>query len=183
LSHRVQELRAVLQQLSVGFDDKPPRGETYPVQQFSDALVGLLGSIDEAVSAADAAVSALGPPPDLDRAHRCLAACQEQVREIDQRVTADLMSFERLSQLQSLARRRGGEWPGWLKCLRAGLEDCRSPLRETNAALLHCWQEIAERVGMTSLSVQTIGLGQLVVAPQAGETSQQTVPGTAESRV
>ena len=49
------------------------------------------------------------------------------------------------------------------------LESCQQDLYVTNEALFRCWLEIAERVGMTSVSVQATNIGQQITAPQDQE--------------
>ena len=50
-----------------------------------------------------------------------------------------------------------------------GIEQCRDPLDESSKALAACWEEIAERVGMTSITVQTTSIGQKIVSALKGE--------------
>ena len=42
------------------------------------------------------------------------------------------------------------------------LEACRQPVHALDAALLFAWQELSERVGMRSVSVQTTNIGQQI---------------------
>jgi hypothetical protein len=146
-------------------EDKPLRGEAALVDGWGDSVEDLAGTAREAVEAADEARQAIGPPPDLDRARRSLSACHERAGRVARAFWSDLASFERVGDLTRLARRRRGEWLAWSGSVRVALERCRAPLRETDAALLRCWQEIAERVGMNSVTLQATNIGRQVVTP------------------
>lgn len=161
LSARLNELDESLRQLWVCFEDKPPKGETHPVQQCGDAITGIVGACEEALFAVRDAEQAVAHPPDLDRARRTLMLAQERIRDVSTRLTSDLTSYERIAELLSHARKRRGEWPGWLKCLRAGLDDCREPLRQVDQSILLCWQEIAERVGMSNITLRATNVGRV----------------------
>lgn len=163
---RVLALREALVQLSVCFDDKPPKGETYPVQRFGETLVDVLGLGEELGASADEVRRAADHPADLDGARRALARCQERLQQVSARFTTELVPFERIAELQRFARRRRGEWPGWMAGLRAGIEDCQPILRAVNESLFRCWQEIAERAGATNVSVRSTNVGRLYAAPE-----------------
>jgi hypothetical protein len=62
-----------------------------------------------------------------------------------------------------LGSARRGEWLPWAASVKDGVEQCREPLEGVSKALAGCWQEIAERVGTTSISVQTSNIGQKIV--------------------
>ena len=66
-------------------------------------------------------------------------------------IAADLVSYERLKDLASLGSKRGIDWV-LVNTVKQGIEQCRQPLDGADQALAVCWQEIAERVGMTSVS-------------------------------
>jgi hypothetical protein len=58
--------------------------------------------------------------------------------------------------------------------VKQGIEQCREPLDLSTKALAGCWQEIAERVGSTSVSVQTTNIGQKIISRP--EDRQEVVP-------
>jgi hypothetical protein len=47
------------------------------------------------------------------------------------------------------------------------LEQCREPIDSATTALAACWQEIAEHVGTTNISVQANNIGQQVASGTA----------------
>ena len=158
-------LEAMLELRVTVVEDKPLRGEAALVDGWGDAVEDLAGTAREAVEAAEEARRALGPPADLDRVRRSLSACHERAVRVARAFWSDLASFERVGDLTRLARRRKGEWLAWSGSVRVALERCGAPLRETDAALLRCWQEIAERVGMNSVTLQATNIGRQVVTP------------------
>jgi hypothetical protein len=144
-------------------EDRPRKGDAALVDQLEDTILDLMGFLDESLKAARVAQKAVGHPLDLDGARRALATCQERFHRIEQQFSADLVSYEKLKDLASLGA-RGGEWPPWANSVKQGIEQCRQPLDGASKALAACWQEIAERVGMTSISVQATNIGQKIVA-------------------
>ena len=148
--------------LTVG-EDKPLKGEAALVDSLEDAILDLMGLLDECLKAARAAQKAVGYPLDLDAARRALAKLQGSFHRIEQQFSADLVSYEKLTDLANLGNERRGEWIPWTGSVKHGLEQCRQPLDGASKALAACWQEIAERVGMTSISVQATNIGQKVV--------------------
>ena len=167
LPDHVRKLRDALLALQLTVrEDLPPEGSVALVDQFGDAVDDSLGWLEESLQAAVQAQRAVEHPSDVDRARRALANCQEQFHRVEQRFVSDLISYEKLKDLASFGRGRRGEWIGWVKTVRLGLEQCRQPMDEVSKALLACWQEIAERAGMTSVSVQATNIGQQITAPE-----------------
>jgi len=158
-------LEALLELRVTVVEDRPLHGEAALVDGWGDAVEDLVGAAREAVEAADEARRYTGPPPDIDRARRSLSACHERAGRVARAFWSDLASFQRVRDLTRLARRRKGEWLAWSEGVRVALERCHAPLRETDAALLRCWQEIAERVGMTSMTFHASTVGYQVVPP------------------
>jgi hypothetical protein len=145
-------------------EDKPLKGEAALVDYWEDTILELMGSLHECLTAAGVAQEAVGHPTSLERARRALTTCQEQFHQAEKQFSADLVSYEKLKALASLASERRGEWRPWVNSVRHGLEQCRSPLDLANKALAGCWQEIAERVGMTSVSMEATNIGQQITA-------------------
>ena len=152
--------------LTVG-EDKPLKGEAALVDSLEDAILDLMGLLDESLKAARAAQKAVGLPLDLDATRRALAKVQESFHRIEQQFSADLVSYEKLTDLANLGSERRGEWIPWAGSVKHGLEECRKPLDGASKALAACWQEIAERVGTMSISVQATNIGQKIVTDSA----------------
>ena len=167
LSDRLKRLRDSLLALQLTIrEDLPPQGGVALVDQFGDAVDDSLGWLEESLAAAVEAHHAVEHPLDMDKARRALANCQEQFHRVEQRFMSDLISYEKLKDLTGFGRSRRGEWLSWVKSVKEGLEECRQPMDEVSKALLACWQEIAERAGITSVSVQATNIGQQITAPE-----------------
>ncbi|SRR5581483_6747974 len=148
--------------------DRPQKNDAVVVDGIEYAVEDLLGWLNEAVHAAKAAEQALGQRVDLDQARRALMKCQERFRQIEKVFAENLVSYDRLKDLATFGSERRGEWPAWVSTVRHGIDQCRQPLDEARNALADCWEEIAERVGTTSISVQTTNIGQKI-SPSSSE--------------
>lgn len=116
-------------------------------ERLADSVADSLGWLEEAQAAAAEAQLAVRERPDLDRARRALAHCQDCYGRLAQHYTGKLVSYHQVAALLRLGRERGGEWRAWARSVKLGLERCHDPLYEGQAALIACWQEMAERAG------------------------------------
>ena len=161
LSNQLRELNEALLALrTTSREDKPLSDDAVLVDVFGDAADDLLGWLEGALQAARDAQLAAAHPTDLNRAWRALSACQQRFSQVQQRYHADLNSYERIAELTEFGQQRGGEWQAWATSVKAGLDDCRDPIDGVNQAIFGCWQEIGERVGARSVTVQTTNIGQ-----------------------
>jgi len=156
LSFCLHQLHDAMNELHVTLGDKPPDDESAMADGLESAVLDLMGTLHEARGAALKARRALGHPPDLDRARRALTLCQERFHSFEKQFASDLVSYEKLKELARLGSERRA-WLFWANAVKQGIEQCRQPLEQTSKALAACWQELAERLGMVSLSVRTIG--------------------------
>jgi len=167
LSVRLRKLRDTFLGVRLTIvEDKPLRDDVVLVDRFGDAIEDVLGWIEEALAAATEAEQAVGNAPDMYRARRALTTCQERFHRFDQQYSSELVSYERLDELARFGRQRGGEWRRWASAVKQALEQCRQPLQDVNQALFLCWQELAEHLGTTSVSVQNTTIGQQISAPE-----------------
>jgi len=153
-------LNAVL--LTVG--DKPPRRGAVLVDEMENTVLDMLGLAEDARTAARAAEKAVAAPMDLDRGRRALGKCQESFHRVERQFSNELVSYEKLKDLASLGSDRGGEWKAWAGSMKDAIEQGREPLEETSKALAACWQELAERLGTTNVSVNATNIGQQITA-------------------
>jgi hypothetical protein len=156
LSLCLHQLHDALNELQVTLGDKPPDDESAMADGLETAVLDLMGTLHEARKAVLNARRAIGHTPDLDRARRALTLCQERFHRLEKQFASDLVSYEKLKELVRLGNERR-RWLPWANTVKQGIEQCRQPLEETSKALAACWQELAERLGMVSLSVRTIG--------------------------
>ena len=174
LQAQLDSLYEALTSLRTALDDRPPKGGTVLLlDSFGDAIEDTLGWLEEALGVvaplmqAEQSQSAVGF--DAGRARQALVFCQEQYNRIMNRFMFDLVSYDRVAQLMQLGRERRGEWQAWAGVVKQELEGCQQHLYDTNQALFRCWLEIAERIGMSSVSVQTTTIGQQVTVPQKSD--------------
>lgn len=177
LCAQLESLDETLSRLRTAIDDHPGTGaEPHLLDSFGDAVEDTRGWLEEALALASqvGANQERGPNGfDVNRARQALVFSQEQFNRIMSRFTFDLVSYDRVAQLVRLGRERRGEWQTWAVLVKQELEGCQQQLYDTNQALFRCWLEIAERVGMTSVSVHTTTIGQQVTVPQNPETTAE----------
>jgi len=165
LTGQLQLLRDAIQALRLtAVEDRPEDEAVMLVQQIGDSADELLGRVLGAFSHAERARHAVGPLLDLNGARRSLTASQEQFIEFEATLFEDFLSYEQVGALLSLAQERGRAWVPWVESVRRGVEGCRSAAGAVGGAYFHCWQEIAERVGTNSVSMQTTTIGQQIGA-------------------
>ena len=124
---------------------------------------------EASVAGADAKL-AVEPPVNLDRAWRMLKASQEAVNLVGRQYSSDMTSYERVSDLMML-RAEHPEWAGWVEVQLTHMGQLSKLINDASDAFLSCWQEIAERVGVTSVSVQTTNVGQQISAAELTESA------------
>ena len=162
LCGQLRELQEVLEALNTTVEeDRPRRKDVVVASSLSDALLAVRGLLEESRAAADEAYEAAGQTPDLDRARRGLITCQERYHRFASEFSHDLASCERMADLASVARERGRDWASWVKVVKQGLGQGQALVEEGREALFLCWQDLAERLGTASVSVQNTSIGQL----------------------
>jgi len=145
--------------------EKPRQRDAVLVDLFSDAVDDLCGWLAEARLAAEQGTSA-AVVDSLNQVRRLLKTSQEKLNLISERLISDLLSYERIAELTSLGRDRGGEWLAWTRNVKTALDACRVPLYDANQALFACWLELTERLATTTISVQTTSIGQHITLPR-----------------
>lgn len=155
-------------------EDRPLRDEVLLVERLGNAVDDFQGWLEEAAAAAGEAQQTVRHPLDGYRARETLARAHERFLRLEYQFFFEGVSYEKIDELSRFGRRRGREWLGWTGSVIQALDQCRAPLRDVDAALLVCWQELSERLGAGSVSVQTTNIGQQIsAAPLAsGETSR-----------
>lgn len=174
LPEKLMDLQSSLKYLEVFIGDKPHAHKL--ADDLSETVTDLWSRIDEAIEVAHETQAALQPPTDLARVRLALVICQEQFNIVSRKFTTELRSEQQMRELARLSRRLKGEWPGWARSVKQTLEQCQVGFHDVNEALSRCWQEIAERVGMTSVSMQTTNIGQQIVTSEDSSViREQTV--------
>jgi hypothetical protein len=153
-------------------EDRPLRDEVLLVERLADSVDDLIGWLDEARAAAGDAQKAVRHPLDGYRACAALALANDRFIQLEYKFFSAGVSYEEINELTRFGQRRGREWLGWTRSVLQALDQCRTPVRELDEALLHCWRELAERLGTSAVSVQTTNIGQQISAAAlaAGKT-------------
>ncbi len=160
LPDKLSQLHTSLKYLEVFIEDRPRAHKL--ADDLAEVVTDLWSRIGWALEAAEEARTAVEHPTDLARARLALTNCQEQFNLVSRRLLTELMSEPQLTELVRLGRRLGSEWRGWADSVKQALDQCQPPLYEVNQSLFECWQEMAERVGTTSVSVQATNIGQKI---------------------
>jgi hypothetical protein len=144
-------------------EDKPVRGDAALVGHLGDTILEIMGTLDGALKSAATAQTAVANVMDLNAARLALTVCQERFHRIEQQFATELFSYEKLKDLACLGTERRGEWLRWSNSVKDGIEECRQPLDGASKAVAQCWEEIAERAGMTSIGLHTTSIGQQII--------------------
>ena len=103
-------------------------------------------------------------PLDGDRARRALTLCQERFQRFARHFSFELASYERIEDLRTVGEERGEDWLYWAGVVKRALEQSREQVEEVREKLFVCWQELAERIATTSVSIQNTTIGHVSAA-------------------
>ena len=162
LVKQLHKLHDALHSLNVTVGDQPENDAAAIADGLDNAVLDVIGILHQARKAALNARQAVSHQVDLDRARRALTVCHDRFHHIEQEFAANLISYDKLRGLARLGGERGGEWLAWAGSTKQAIEECRQPLQAVSVAIAACWQELAERVGMTSITVQATNIGQKI---------------------
>jgi hypothetical protein len=162
LVKQIQALHEALHYLNLTVGDQPEGDGTMVADDLDEGVLNLIGVVHEARRAALNASKAVKYPVDVNRARQALTVCYARFHNIEQEFVRHVTAYDRLRALAVLAAERRGEWPHWAAITKERIEECRPPLEGVSLAIAACWQELTERVGMTSITVQTTNIGQKI---------------------
>ena len=148
-------------------EDRPPRNDAVVVDNFEYAVEDVLGWANETIQSVRVAERAVQPPADVEKTRQALTICQERFQRIERVFSGNLVAYEKMKDLTSFGSERRGEWPSWVTSVKQGIEHCRQPMEEVRNKIAECWQEIAERVGFSSFTVNATSIGQKIVSEAA----------------
>jgi hypothetical protein len=161
LCSRLQELQEVLEAVNTTVEeDRPKRRDVVVASSLGDAVLAVRGTLEESRAAAHDACQAVDHPLDMERARRALVTCQERFHRFASEFSHELASYQRMTDLASVAQERGRDWAGWVTVVKQGLEQCQALVEAGRDALFVCWQELTERLGTASVSVTNTAVGQ-----------------------
>jgi hypothetical protein len=163
LTTAFEAMREALQSLGLTvIEDRPSHGEVLLVERLGNLVEDLRGWAEEGLATAMRGREAVTHPPDLHRARHTLGVANECFIRLEYRFLDEAVSYETVDALVRFGRQRGREWLSWSGSVVQALDGCRKPLQVLDEALLHAWQELAERLGTRSVSLQTTNIGQQI---------------------
>jgi hypothetical protein len=166
LTRKFDAMREALQSLALtAIEDRPARGEVLLVERLGNLVDDLRGWAEEAREAAGQASDALAHPADLNLGRRALSVANERFIRLEYRFFGEAVAHGSVSELRRFGRQGGREWLSWTGGVVQALDACRAPLRELDEAIFDAWQELGERLGARSLTVQTHNIGQQITTP------------------
>jgi hypothetical protein len=161
LSDRLDEAFRAVASLQREASDKPKRDDIALVHILSEGADTLHGWLADALEQAGEAERSVAPPVDLDRARAALAAVNEAAFRADD-AFAELLPFARVAEVLAVPTERGDAWRDWSFDVIEAATHCREQLDQLARALFACWQELAERTAIGSVSVQQTNIGRQV---------------------
>jgi hypothetical protein len=161
LDVRLHKLYDALKALHLTTGDTPANDVSALAEGREHLVFDMLGTLHEAKRFALQACKAVGEP-DLDLARKALTRCHERFHRVEQMFANELASYEKMREVTQLGAERR-VWQAWVDMVKIGIEHCRDPLELVNQAIAECWGELAERLGLTSISVRNHVVGQKVV--------------------
>jgi hypothetical protein len=158
----LRKLREMLHDVDVNVGDRPETEGVLLVDDMSDAVTELVGLSEECLSTAEEARQAAGPSLDPNQMRRCLAESQKQFHKLSRNLWSNLLSYDRVRALVQFGSKHRPEWRGWVDSVRQGLDRSQPAVEAVEEAYFQCWQEIAERVTASPVSLNTTNVGQYV---------------------
>jgi hypothetical protein len=145
-------------------EDRPPGEGTLLVDRLCDEADDGLGAIEDGLAAV---ARALAAPDDVRAGGRALAVAHEQLARVGRDFWECIGSFERRRELQSLARRHGGEWAAWAQSVDDGVGRIPNVLALADDELRQTWAELVEHAVPTSIAVSASGVGQQITVTRS----------------
>jgi hypothetical protein len=153
-----------------------PHEEHELANQYCDMATDLITAAREGLEASRAPTTNGAFNSGL--ATQSLVRCHERYNAMADLFNSRMASYSQLRRLRRFGRERGRTWRDWADHVRKGLEHCRGPMDEVNRALFRCWQEVAGRTELTSISLQFTNVGPHIIVPEAGGRSDRTTAGS-----
>jgi hypothetical protein len=112
---------------------------------------------------------------NMGQAGKVLLRCQEQYNAIVEMFDSKMASYTRIRRLKRFGREKRGAWRDWAAHVSKAVERCRHPLDDLNRAIFHSWQELADRIGMSAISVHTTSVGQKITVHRSEEKVESAI--------
>jgi len=151
-----------LPHLQWAVEARSSRMDHHLANRLEDLIRDLEGLIKDAVFEADIAVAASGQPQDIATSGRALLECQKDVNQIVGKFWTELGSYRPMAELIGLGEERSTEWREWTYGVLNALDHAQQPVYDASDAVVHCWQELLEHLGTTSISIRATNIGQQI---------------------
>ena len=172
LNQYLSQLHEVCRDLTIALGEDQPTERSAAAQRWADNAENLFGLVHEAKNAALSAGKLVGASTDLYSLRRQLVMCQQGFNSLIAAWINELTRFERIEEMVSLSQRPKLEFKQWTNSVRIALECCHRPIEECAAALLGCWQELAEQKNGVSVSVNALGMGRQLNATELSSVGE-----------
>jgi hypothetical protein len=167
LCERIERLETPLNELvKLTGEFGPKRRVVHLVPSFYDQIIEVDALRAETLAAAMEATRSAGRPLDLQAVRRALTECHEAFNKLLKKFWQEVMSFGQVEELAELGRERGSQWSKWTTTIQAWIKDCVDGFLQVNEMLVICWQEMTERLGIATVSVQNTTIGQQISVPE-----------------
>jgi hypothetical protein len=161
LRRELARLQEVVSALRVTvMEDRPSRGSVVLVDQLDNLVTELFSTLEEADARAGQALQNSQPNGTLDEVRAAVRDIHDLINGFTAKYAGELATHDRLAQLLEMGRERGREWRAWTREVKTAIERCAAPLATLAAALVDCWNDLAERLARHSVSVQATNIGQ-----------------------
>ena len=168
LVEKFQRLVEVTSDLRVNTVEDQPHGDRpLFVDWLADTVVHFESLAEEGLSAANKAAISAGYPLDMERLREQQIVAQRVFNDLSRIFSSELLARPGLSELRRIGSERSIEWESWTEAFIQSVARCEQPIFEASEALFRCWQEMVERIGMNSISVQTKAVGQEITVPSS----------------
>lgn len=154
--------------------DSQPTGlaDHYLVGRLEDRVTEALDRIEQAcLLSNDSLASDLG----LAAASAELVRLQESLNNLLMFGLAEMFDHEHIAELREFGSEHGDAWEDWTENVIIEMDRCQAALLDTCQALLPCWQELAERMALSSLYIQTSSAHQPVMQEATGITRRSSL--------
>jgi hypothetical protein len=144
-----------------------PNEEHALANQYIDAATDLIATARLGLAACQ---NVAGESLSLAQAGKSLLRSQEQYNAVLELFDSKMASYARIRRIRRFGSERRDAWRGWAAHVCTAVERCRRPIDELNRTMFKCWQEVADRVGMSTVSVQSTSIGQQISMSQSEKT-------------
>jgi len=149
LWQRLHEVREAWVDLRITVREDRPLGEaTMLVESIGDDVDDGLAAVEEAVRAV---ACALQDSEDLRGGGRALGVVHSRLAQACGHYWRGIASADRQRELQSLARRHGGEWAAWARSVQDAHGRLPTGISAVDDELRHAWTDLVERAATRAL--------------------------------